>query len=263
MRDVFDWLSTPWVGTVLAIVSLAAAFYFYRKSRRVSLLVYQRYETALVGSAVAAFPDELEIRFGGTTVPRVTATQLILWNAGNTTINGDQIVEADPLRFAFPAECQVLRATIDKLSRPANSVVLRSDGNVVMVSFDYLDPQDGVSLTIYHSAGRQQVVGCGTLRGLLGGPLYWGVIPQERERRMRRSAPLRISMRTMIVVMTTFGVGLSSFGFFYDTLNHSPLFNRRVMDSRWFFGGLGLLYLTMPALLVWSRRRRSPKVLDF
>jgi hypothetical protein len=263
MRILIDLLSTPWVGTVLAIISLAAAAYFYRKSKSVSRLSYQADEITVVGGATAAFPQDLEIRFGGVVVPRVTATRAILWNAGNTTIRGDQIVGSDPLRFAVPDGCTILRASVAKRTREANAVSLAAEGNSVLVSFDYLDPNDGVAIGIFHSADRRQITCSGTLRGLSGGPTFAGPSREGFDRRMRRTLPFRLPVRVFGVVALVVGVGLILFGtFFKAILKSQPEALQHPIDLSWFLVGLGVLYSLIPLSIFWLTRRRHPKALD-
>lgn len=65
MQKVILFLSEPMVGPLLGVTGVALAVYFYFKSRQVSRISHYLEEVAVIGSATAAFHDNLEIRFGG------------------------------------------------------------------------------------------------------------------------------------------------------------------------------------------------------
>jgi len=94
MDTIIDLISKPWLGSILGVLGLTAAIIFYLRSRKVSRLAFQHDVITLVGASDAAFPDEVEIRFSGDIVPRVTADRIVLWNDGNTTLGASQIVES-------------------------------------------------------------------------------------------------------------------------------------------------------------------------
>lgn len=262
MTAVVDWLSTPWIGTVFAIVSLALAIYFYRKSKSVSRLAYLVDEISVVGGASAQFPKDLEITFGGTAVPRVTAGRVMLWNSGTTTIKGDQIVASDPLRFEVPEGCEILRGTIVKFTRRANAVVLKLADNAITIEFDYLDPDDGVAIGIYHSADRGKIGCYGTLRGLSGGPVSLGQSNEQVFRRLSRALPFNVPVKTFGIAGLLVGMGMVVFGIFYDTLKaNNPSWNEEFIPLPWFLIGVGILYTVTPMTLLWRLRRRHPKLL--
>lgn len=100
MQSILNFLSEPLVGTALGFIGVALAVYFYSKSKQVLRLALQSEDLAVIGSATSAFDEQLEIRFGGELVQRVTKTRAIIWNSGNTTIEGSRITESDPLRAA-------------------------------------------------------------------------------------------------------------------------------------------------------------------
>ncbi|HEY5433421.1 MAG TPA: hypothetical protein VIL06_08470, partial [Coriobacteriia bacterium] len=134
--------------------------FFYYRSRRVSRLGYQHDDVTLVGTKRAAFPSEVEIRFAGATVPRITSSRFVLWNAGNTTLHGSDIVENDPLRVELREAGTILKVTVSKTHRDVNALrvdVLTSVPASANIVFDFLDPRDGARFEVLHSGGPGQL----------------------------------------------------------------------------------------------------------
>lgn len=265
MQEIIAVLSAPWVGTILGAISLVAAIYFYLRSKRVSRLAYQIDELSIVGSAQAAFPNELEIRYAGTLVPRVTATRLVLWNAGNVTLRGDQVVASDPLRLELPESSMILSAAIVRSTREANAAHLVWDERSVTVTFDYFDPNDGVTIEVYHSGGRQALKCVGTLRGLPSGPSNYGTPAWQFQRVTRRIIPGKVSIRAYVITVIAVGILLMSAGIFNDQLISAAPFlawDFGASAGPWLLIALGGLYLVTPVPLLWRLRKRYPISLE-
>jgi hypothetical protein len=154
------------VGTAIGLIGVALAVYFYFKSKQVARLALQSEEIAVVRSATSAFDQHLKIRFGGEIVQRVTKTRAIIWNAGNTTIEGSRIADADPLRAVVGEGSQILRVELVLKSRPVNDVKFTIDKRQVFFNFDFFDQNDGFVVEFIHSGTRRELEWFGTLRGI-------------------------------------------------------------------------------------------------
>ena len=213
-----SYISEPWIGPVLGVLGLLAAYYFYRKSQRRLSLGYQRSEIAIVGGGSTTFPSDLQILFGERVVPRVTSTRLILWNNGNETIQGSQILAADPLRVETSQGEVILQAKVIKRTRAVNNVTLATDpdsGRIANLTFEYLDPGDGATLEVLHTDSRKKLSMCGTIKGIpLGvadlGPPMIGAYESAREIYLRTTGR---PLRTLLM-----GIFLVAFGFVYPSL---------------------------------------------
>ena len=125
-----------------------------------------------------------------------------MWNAGNTTIEGKQIVEVDPLRIQMSPESNVLDVSILRVTREINAFVAGrgETANEVICSFDWLDPNDGALLKILHTGEREPRIR-GTIRGMPRGFIYagWLDLPQPKEKIFDR-----ITNRLPLLVMVAF-----------------------------------------------------------
>ena len=168
MSSALAVLSIPWVGTALGAILTTI---FYLRARKVGRISYEIIETTIVGTTDAAFSDHLKILFRDALVPRVTSTRVIIWNSANVTIRRADIAENDPLSLILGGDGRILVASIDKKTRIVNAAgaLVGSTNRDVSVSFDFIDPNDGFTVTVIHSEDKDSLGIKGTIIGLSGG----------------------------------------------------------------------------------------------
>jgi hypothetical protein len=241
------------VGSILGLVSLLGlplAIYLYFKARRAPALSYQVSEFTVVGSETAKFPDELEIRFGGAPVGQVTSTEFFIWNSGNTTIHGNQIVRSDPLRVAL-REGEILKATVSRATRDVIGVSAEAGHaqNTHHLRFEYLDPNDGFVVRVVHSGPRHAASCSGTIKELPRGIACVRTLPEDRrlaKRAFTLPTPVLLISGAMLVVMSFVPIDIPRM---YSTI------------LPYFFFGAGLIYFAVGAWAVWRERRLYPAAL--
>ena len=158
-----SWTGTA-VGIVIGVIATVAVAYVFKSRPR---LAAKANTSELVGPN-SALPTEIAFLFRGVPVPKVTLSKVAIWNSGNTTLKGDQIVASDPLRIVVSEGGSILETTIPARTRKANDVVcgLRADTtNELECRFDFLDPGDGVVIQLIHT-GTDSVRVVGTFRGI-------------------------------------------------------------------------------------------------
>src|SRR5947209_6839618 len=99
LSDIKDALGQGWILTAFGII-IGAVITLSLKPR--SRLAAQTNSLQLLGRH-PVLPQEIAFLFRGQEVPSVTLSRVALWNIGNTTLRGDQIVNADPLRVVTSA----------------------------------------------------------------------------------------------------------------------------------------------------------------
>lgn len=252
-----------WVGLLIAvsgiIIGTIIALLIYRASRIGPRPVYQVRSLKLIGKEEQALPEEVEIFFKGRTVPRLTKTHVILWNSGNDTLDGGNIVVDDPLRFEYSERAEVLRSHVLKITRDTNKFAANinpNSTNEVICSFDYLEAGDGAIIELLHSAEESYPEVRGTIRGVPKGPLNWGRIPRGR------IGPFKNRRRALVIILL--GVFMVCFATFLSPIipevpeSAKPLTDTFAM---WIVVGLGLVYVFWPSYELWSNRKRFPKSL--
>lgn len=273
MDTIIDLISKPWLGSILGVLGIGAAVFFYLRSRKVSQLAFQHDAITLLGASDAAFPDEVEIRFSGKLVPRVTADIIVLWNDGNTTFTASQIVASDPLRIELPENSSLLKVTVLKCSREvsAGSVVQQEDSHQIAdIHFDFFDPGDGIVFEVLHSGNRNDLDILGTLRSMPAGIKNYGRARWFTEQRTKQLPfPLdKLGLRFPLMLMIVFGVIMTLFGLIGAQV--ITVFPSLVEESQrsdpiklnWLIVFAGLLYTATPLALLWLRRRRYPISLE-
>lgn len=273
---MLQFLGQPWVGSILGIVGVSAAIVFYLRSRQVSRLSFQREHHTIIGGANAAFPKEVTIYYEGKPVDMVTATRYVIWNSGNTTLHGNQIVETDSLRLELVGEGRVLKTTLLNVTRKVNGVTfspwdpLHWSGDstkghrVVKIDFDYLDPGDGLAIEVIYSGTNSLLTLDGTLRGLPSGLTDFGRSASEFTRRTARfMKPFGLSSGVFTAAVAVF-----SFGAFFllPWLTSQPTVDKGVSviatDFRWLLVLNGIMYGIISWRSTVLSRRRYPQSLD-
>lgn len=265
IRKIIDLMSIPWLGTLIGIFGIFIAIFFYLRSRKISRLAYQHDTTSIIGSADARFPNELEIYFDGKAVPRVTLERIVLWNAGNTTLRGSQIVKTDPLRFELRnSNASILKVNVLKHSREVNacSVTRRKDNQrIADINFDFLDPGDGIAIEIIHSGSSEDLEIRGTLIGMPNGIKDYGKlnVKQQFVKKLpypyiRIASKLGLSVNSFIAIYTLIaGLVLIFLGIYFIT-------NDEKVTYLFIFGGA--VYILVSFVFLWLSRKEPPKSLD-
>lgn len=262
MDSILNILSQGSTGTVVGLMGIVLAVTFYLRSRRKARLAFQYYHVTFVGGLDAVFPDEVEIRFAGTVVPRITGSRIVIWNCGDRTVDGKNLVAGDPLRVEIPQEGQILRHTILRQTRGVNGwKVDRSTANRLDITFDFVDPGDGFSLEVIHTQLGSELDVVGTIRGIPKGLLDYGPAPWFGVRGSRTFVFSRF--RGTRAVGVVIGASLALYGvFFLRRVDRLTSFGvpGDLDILAWSFIAIGVLYAVTYGLTF--RRRRYPAILE-
>ncbi|MDE0295245.1 MAG: hypothetical protein OXI93_13740, partial [Bryobacterales bacterium] len=78
---MLEYLSFGWVGILVGIAGLVLTWL----ARKPSIVAFQSLDVSMIGGK-AVFPDEVEVRYRGSLVPRLTSSTVWIWNAGKKTL---------------------------------------------------------------------------------------------------------------------------------------------------------------------------------
>lgn len=252
-------LGLGWLGTLLGIGGLVFAFFTYVWTRRRTKLAYVFFGEHLLGSATDALPSAIDVQYDGTSIPRLSKTQIIIWNNGENTITGTDIVLKDPLRLQVGDDGRILSVSVIKTSRDVIDVRLIDQDHPceVLLTFDYLDANDGVVIEILHTSTDRKPRVRGTLRGLPQGISNYGQFTRPKPQKKSKS---KISKAANIIFsVPVFAV----FGFMCAIFGPRPEFFTRPenMGALSTFAGAASGLLTLVAGKKWEARRKYPKSL--
>lgn len=192
-----------WIGVVLGVIGLVAAYVFYRRSLVRPKLAFVISSVRITGRD-SMFPDELKIFYGDKEVQTVTQSNIVIWNSGNVTIDGENIVKADPLRLVIPKESEILAASIVFTTREvtAFSIKLRGEtSNELLLSFDFLDSGDGALINLTHTSSNK-IEPLGTIRSMPNGITHLGDIPPPPDRKFN----LQMAASAFLPIIAIMGI---------------------------------------------------------
>lgn len=188
-----DYLAKGWVGSLIGIVSLIAAFGMYLKGRQRTNMSFAYRGGRLLGLSTDGLPAEITMQFRGESIPRLTKSVLVFWNSGEKTIVEDDIVKTDPLRIAIGDDGEILSISILHPSREVNEVsIARCPRNLneAFVTFSFLDACDGAVIEVLHTSNKSSPQFLGTLRGIPKGMRNLGNIARSPiKKRLRPYLP--------------------------------------------------------------------------
>jgi len=279
MNQLLPFLNQGWVGAVLGILGLG--FGLYQIARRTGpRLVYQHRGQRLIEADGGLLPQEVVVYFDGKEVPRLSLSEIVMWNAGKAPLRGSDISRLDPIALSFGSDGEILKANIEKRSRSANSLklhLIEDEKDKLSISFEFLDRNDGAYILVLHS-GDRLTPGCSaTIVGLPKGLEYYGRIHQQyygslgryRQSRKRRRGNSTDTLEMAILatmelidacymflfmgIIGLLALVLSAFPNILALLGQTPtMLERTIMAS------MGMIYGPTSLIVFWSRRRRFP-----
>jgi len=250
------------VGLVVALVSIVLAVYFYRRSQRVPKLNHYMHGFQVAGGPrIDAAGEHLEVRFKGEAVHRLDIAWIAVWNGGTGTLDSSALVSHEPLRIQISEDGELLEASIIRVARDVNMIRLgpmSDDKRFITMTFDYLDPGDGVLVKVLHTstAGTSPTL-AGVLKGTSISPIRAPQIQNLRYPKRKYSEVQSAIWLLMAAILLVTGLMPNSVVSYIDSF----------VPPRQPGGGMPLfirvLYISMAALqfgfwLIWRRERRPP-----
>lgn len=276
MSRVFEFINQGWVGSLIGLIGIIlgiVGIFSYRISKSVAKPSYQKSSLRLLGRKEDNLPNDVTVTYKGNIVERLTKTTLVLWNNGTETLDGSNIVGKDPLSISFEDDDKILSYKILKQTKETNAFdiqVLKEYQSKLVFSFEYLDPSDGVVIELLHDSAQRYPIISGTIKGLPDGFVDQGRVLENEQNNLKGPLKMLLSRPKFIfLIAIVLGLGMVLFGilppaarefivgFIFEsstqkTIDQQPLF----------FIIFGLLYASLPAFLLWTRRKKYPKQLE-
>jgi hypothetical protein len=142
------------VGLVLAVIGLLTGYIFYRKGIKTKELCYDEKAVNLINGYSTQFED-LKIKFKEKDIENLSVSKILFWNNGSETIDKTDTLEDFPITICANTEkgLEILDAKVLETNNIASnfSAVVLNGGRYVVLSFEYLDSQDGAIIQIIHT----------------------------------------------------------------------------------------------------------------
>lgn len=156
ISKINEWYGIPWVQLIVVVLVLLISVVVTRKYSRPKInLSYQISTKRLIGYSSQELPEGFVVSFRGNEVERLYRTRVVLWNNGNSTIRGDDIVPHDSLRLSSRLQkynLNIFDVKVIKVTRSVIKFEVRPDASrkSVNLNFDYLDSGDGAVVEILY-----------------------------------------------------------------------------------------------------------------
>lgn len=199
------------VQTILgAIIGIITSYIFFAISRTRSRINYQTSNLQIIGNISLKLPQDFEVTVAGVKINSLQKSQIVIWNGGNTTITGENIVKEDPLKIVFSPGTKIFDINITGLSRKVNKFTvrhLRNDltENEILLNFDFLDKEDGIMIEVLHTESAQEPKLIGTIKGLKNGIKNKGQINYFEQN--KKKSLLKAAFNWLIALIASFLIG--------------------------------------------------------
>ncbi len=153
------------LSIVLPLLVGIAATYYYSNRRALKCIAFERRVLDPIGKTHPG----VEILFEGEKVDSLSEWTIAIWNAGNQTIQKQDI--AEPIEILF-RNSRILKGTAPLSSRTSTKPTLSSSSDTITLSLEYLDKKDAIAFTVYAvpGHGKRKVSVRGNIRGIPRGP---------------------------------------------------------------------------------------------
>jgi hypothetical protein len=177
--ELCNWLTdNPWailLGLIfgaIGVLSIPIGIILHRKSRRIRKLVCESMSTRLIAGDEINHIESLEIFYDKEPIENLTHTILVVANAGNEWIEGNEVPSDSPITIKIRSKYRILDANVVSFEKDSTSHACRisDDGMRAFLDFDYIDSQDSLILTVHHTGKSDHDI---TIEGKLkGGSIF-------------------------------------------------------------------------------------------
>jgi hypothetical protein len=140
------------VGTMGVVLGFITSYVFYRIQKRRRELCWSIASTILIKSYSSLF-ESLEIEYGEQKIENMTVSKIVFWNNGNETIDHADIA-IHPHIWPRLEDTKILDTRVITSSTIGNDFhaeIIEKDIQLIALSFDYLDPQQGAVIQVIHT----------------------------------------------------------------------------------------------------------------
>jgi hypothetical protein len=170
LKNIMKWLNdNQWLNVIFllfAILGIIVSIYLYRKGKRRKKPLFSKRSVNVVSDSIQSFGDIL-VTYLGKPVENLTVTKVAIWNSGNETLNSSDQAPTDKLRIETEEGIQIFKADIIYESNQTNNFKVQINSNIVELTFDFFDQNQGGIVKIIHSGKKSDnLIIKGTFKGV-------------------------------------------------------------------------------------------------
>ncbi len=224
MEEYLKWLDdSQWLNLIflaLATFSILISIFLYKKSRKKKSPTYDIRSTNVISDSLKSIGD-VQVKFRDEIIDNLTVTKIAFWNAGNDTLNESDQAPTDKLRIELSDDFVILQSEIIFQSEPTNNIILVEEDNLLKLSYDFFDGNQGGIIKLVHTGKKSSDVAIkGTFKGsdklkktntrlsnlglvlAIGIPFIGKRIESIEEKRfLRKTVPWVLTLTGIIVVL--------------------------------------------------------------
>jgi hypothetical protein len=138
---------------------ISPRFVVVSSKNRLNVAFLQTSELLIRGEGT--LPEFVEVRYKGNVVPQLCRSSFVIWNAGNETIDGDDVVASDPIRIHLHGDnTEILSVEVARVTRSVIAFQAAIDiRENIALSFEFMDYGDGAFITLLHTSVRPTLLG--------------------------------------------------------------------------------------------------------
>lgn len=162
-------LASSVLGSLLGIAGIIIAIVTYVLTRKVSRISGFHEYTILINKNNSKLPQQVSVMYDGSPVERVSSSEFIIWNSGNSVINNKDLITMEPLRIEFSQDIKLLRYQIVASNNPINNIeliTLKEYPNSILIDFDFLEKDEGMRIEVLHTGTKNDIYEKGKLIGV-------------------------------------------------------------------------------------------------
>lgn len=164
--------SESWFLLIIgSLLSLIPTYYFYRKAKKEPVGCYVAHGLNVVDiQEKPHIRGKITISYDNELVPRLSVGVVAFWNGGTSVLNGNTLVQRDPLRITVNPNGKILEAAIIVDPNPECDFGVKFDSEAapksVLLTFDFLNPNNGTVVRVLHTGEADALNVVGTLKGV-------------------------------------------------------------------------------------------------
>lgn len=251
------FFESGWFGSLIGVAGILLSLYFYLKDKIGARLDYQMAELKILDHNNLALG--MKVQYFDRPISKLVKTQIVIWNSGRKTIEGNMIVAGDPLRLSFDSS-EVLGCNVTFFSRGINKCTVYKDensNNSVFINFEFLDSQDGVIIDILHTGEEIYPKFLGSIKGMKDKIRNRGISPYpviEFVSKKNKTFFFLVNMITFII----FGLIITGLLYLFEKLYSESIWDNKISIGMGI--SLGLLLFRMNFNFL--KRRKAPKKIN-
>ena len=149
------WGSTmlAWTFGAVGVTGIILACVFYFRGKKEKKPRARKKSFNLISQSVLLVnPEKIKVTYADEPIGNLTVTNVAFWNAGREPIRSQDIPSNAPLYIQATDGVRILEAYVVQRNNPSNDLKCTLlDSNHLLLSFEYLDKDDGGVLQVFHT----------------------------------------------------------------------------------------------------------------